>query len=70
MVQRFDNEEDEKPIKKKLGRLKVVEEVEETKPESNIPMMLNYDDLILGELIVIRLASEKMALALEKLAQD
>ncbi|OQY40992.1 MAG: hypothetical protein B6229_00370 [Spirochaetaceae bacterium 4572_7] len=59
MVQRFDNEEEEKPKKKKLGKAKVVEE--ETKPENNIPMIPNYNDLMLGELIAIRLALEKIA---------
>jgi len=71
MVQRYDNDDEENPIKKKkkveekveekieekIEEVKEVEEVENQ--EGKIPMIPNYLDLIIGELIAICLLLER-----------
>jgi len=56
MVQRYDNDDEPKAKKKKV---KVVEE--EVKEENKIPMIPHYQDLILGELVAIRMLLEKLS---------
>ena len=59
MVQRYDND-DEPKKKNKVVKEEVEEEkVEEEKPENKIPMIPHYEDLILGEIMAIRLMLEK-----------
>jgi hypothetical protein len=58
-------EEKEQP-KKTLLKKKTDEPVEEPEAESNdIPMIPNYQDLILGELNANRIATEKLVKLLE-----